>query len=167
MPSPGYGPVMMRRILLALDSTESGQLAVAYAGALAAEVDASVHVIHVNRYAGGGQKALPGQDAVRLVKAAMHRLREAGVDASGSVTSATGWQIAARLAEAAQEQQADAIVTGSHRRRGLARWRAGGVRDRLTTLTWLPVLIAPAPLGRSLRKGAIERETDLPATTHA
>jgi nucleotide-binding universal stress UspA family protein len=149
---------MMRRILLALDSTESGQLAVAYAGALAAELHASVHVVHVNRYAGGGQRALPGADAIALVKAAMHRLREAGVETTGSVTSGTGWQVAARLAEAAEEQQADAIVTGSRRRRGLARWNAGGVRERLTNLTWLPVLIAPAPLGRSLRSSALGRE---------
>ncbi len=144
----------MRRILLALDSTESGQLAIAYAGALAADRHASVHIVHVNRFSGSGQKMLADADAIRLVKAAIHRLGEAGVEVSGSVTFATGRQIAARIADAAQQQEADVIVTGSHRRRGLARWHSGGVRERLTSLTWLPVLVAPAPLGREIGRVA-------------
>ena len=46
---------MFNKILLGLDDSESGQLAISFTTALARERSASVHVFHVNRFVMGGR----------------------------------------------------------------------------------------------------------------
>ena len=51
-----------------------------------------------------------------------------------------------RIVEAAHEWGADVIMVGSTRRRFLRRSLGKGLRERITSLTCLPVLTGPAPL---------------------
>ena len=100
-----------------------------------------------------------------LLTDAVVQLRAAGVDASGSAVSATSMDVGTRIADTAANVRADLIVLGSRRRRGLARLSAGGVREQVTRETWLPVVTAPAPLGkisRAQRKSAANPLERLP-----
>lgn len=59
--------------------------------------------------------------------------------------------MATRIVEAADACSAAAIVVGSRRRRRLRRLGGHGIRERVTRLSALPVLSAPAPLQLSGR----------------
>ena len=84
--------------------------------------------------------------------------RGAGVDADGVHFLANCFTLDDRIAEAAQEWDADIIVFGSRRRRLLPRLGGRGLRERVTALTGLPTLVAPAPL--RLGRRIARRELD-------
>ena len=69
-----------------------------------------------------------------------------GVDADGVHHLANCFSVPDRIAVAAQDFGADVIVFGSKRRRRFLRFGGAGVRERVTALTGLPTLTAPAPL---------------------
>jgi nucleotide-binding universal stress UspA family protein len=147
---------MFERILLALDDSPSGELATAFAGALAQRAGAgtrvgggaSVHVLHVNEglVGGHGLTLKTRQEAIDLVTAAVRQLADAGVRAGGSVWVSTYRDVPGRIVAVAAERSAGAIVLGSTRRRRWGRLFSAQVRERTTRLTSLPVLVAPAPL---------------------
>jgi nucleotide-binding universal stress UspA family protein len=141
---------MFEQILLAIDDSPASEVAIAFAGALAARHHSSVHVFHVNEYVVSGRDVtLHTRDEARdLLAAAMERLNDAGVTASGSCRVASYRKVPGCIAEAALEQAADAIILGSNRQRRLGRIFSLKVRERTTRLTSLPVLTAPAPLGK-------------------
>ncbi len=145
---------MFDHILLAIDDSPASEMATAFAGALAASQNGSVHVFHVNEYlvTGGGLTLHTGDDARTLITRAVLQLREAGVSAGGSSCVASSRQVPRRIAGAALERGADAIVLGSRRERRLGRLFSFQVRERTTRLSARPVLTAPSPLGR-LRGG--------------
>ncbi|HEY1828538.1 MAG TPA: universal stress protein [Acidimicrobiales bacterium] len=147
---------MFDRILLALDDSSSGEMAVAFACGLAPRCGARVHVLHVNEYlvAGGGTTLRSREEALALVTAAVDDLRRCGVGASASVRVAHYRKVAHCIVEAAEEQHAGAIILGSRRQRRLGRLFSPQVRERVTRLGSLPVLTAPSPL-------AVPRRPDL------
>lgn len=139
---------MFHRLLLAMDDSPAGQTAVSFTAGLAAGSGAAVRVLHVTQYRGGGP-GLPGEtgeETPGLVADAVMELLLAGVEATGLARVTTWFGVADRIAEEAHEWAADAIVVGSHRHRGARRFAGHRVREDLTRLTTLPVLIAPAPL---------------------
>ncbi len=83
-----------------------------------------------------------------------------GIDADGVHYLANCFTVGDRIAEAAQDWGADAIFFGSNRRRRWSRLRGAGLRERVTALTGLPVLTAPAPLkvAGGLHADSLERE---------
>jgi nucleotide-binding universal stress UspA family protein len=140
---------MFDRILLALDDSPSGEVALAFTGALARRAGASVHVLHVNeRLVGGNGLTLRSRaESTDLVTAAVHQLADQGVRSVGGSVCVTSYRgVPERIVTVAQERMAGAIVLGSTRRRRLGRVFAGRVRERVTRLSSLPVLVAPAPL---------------------
>jgi nucleotide-binding universal stress UspA family protein len=139
---------MFDRILLALDDSAAGEIATAFAGALARRTRASVHVLHVNeRLVGGRGVTLRSRlEATDLVTASVHQLVDSGVRAGGSVTVASYRNVPDRIVATAHERAAGAIVLGSNRSRRLGRLFSANVRERTIRLTSLPVLTAPAPL---------------------
>ncbi len=139
---------MFERFLLAIDETPASEVGISFATALAKSRQASVHVFHANEFLIGGRGVtVETQDeADRRVENAVDQLREAGVDATGEVGLANVFSLAPRIAEAASRWGADAILLGSQRHRVLPRLFGGGVRERVTRMTPLPVLTAPAPL---------------------
>ncbi|HEY3843849.1 MAG TPA: universal stress protein [Acidimicrobiales bacterium] len=138
---------MFDRILLALDNAESGDTAVSFTSALARRLDSEVRVVHVNELLVGGRgyAAETELEAMNVVDTATARLRGAGVPADGVHYLANCFTIDSRIAESALEWGADVIVFGSKRRRLLPRFGTG-MRERVTVLTGLPTLTAPAPL---------------------
>jgi nucleotide-binding universal stress UspA family protein len=152
---------MFRRILLAVDGTNSGDVALDFATAMVRNSEATVRVAHVNELIVGGRGFAyeSESEAMEVVDRAVAALRAAGVRADGVHYLANCFTIAERIAEAAQDWGADAIVFGSHRRRW-SRFRGTGLRERVMALTGLPVVTAPAPLktARGVRAGSLERE---------
>jgi nucleotide-binding universal stress UspA family protein len=139
---------MFTRILLALDGTESSEVAISFATALAGMSDSSVRVAHVNELLVGGRgfASETERESMEIVDKAVGALRREGVDADGVHYLANCFTIADRIAEAATDWGADVIVFGSKRRRWLPRLFGGGLRERVTRSSGLPVLAAPAPL---------------------
>lgn len=139
---------MFDRILLALDDSPAGEVAVAFTSALAQRVDATVHVLHVNeRLVGGkGLTLRTREEATELVTGALRQLAEVDVPAAGSVCVSSYRGVPEQIVAMAQDRGAGAIVLGSTRRRRLGRLFAAQVRERVTRVTSLPVLVAPAPL---------------------
>ncbi len=138
---------MRRRILLALDNSAAGQVALSFTISLADEGTA-VRVVHVNELQAGGRGVAveSRQEAARLVDDAIGDLLSSGVEATSLSRVALSSAIADQIVAEAARWSADTIVLGSHRRRGLSRLLGQGVRDRVIRLTHLPVLTAPAPL---------------------
>jgi len=139
---------MFQRFLLAIDETTAGEIGVSFATTLAHQQGASVHVFHVNEFILGGRGLTyeTHDEASLVVDTAVDQLAVAGIEASGACALANCFTIAPRIADAAADCGADAILFGSHRHRRLTRFRGRGIRERVTRLTPLPVLTAPSPL---------------------
>lgn len=154
---------MFDRILLALDHSPSGEIATAFAAALAQRTGSSVHVLHVNErlVAGNGVTLRPRHEAAEFVSETVRQLADIGVRADGSVRVSSYRRVADRIVATANERGAGAIVLGSHRNRRLGRLFSAGVRERTTRLTTLPVLTAPAPLRVTSLDEARAWRTDL------
>src|ERR1039457_829302 len=130
---------MFQRLLLAIDDSDTGPVAVSFAIAMASPRTA-VQVVHVNQYQVGGRGLTveTRDEACRPVHAAVAELIAAGVAATGCVWTATCFGVADRIVAEADRWKADAIVLGS-RRRG-RRLFGPGVRARVIRLSQLPVL---------------------------
>lgn len=139
---------MFERLLVAIDDSASGPVAVSFAAALARTHGAVVQVVHVNSFVlgGRGHTVLTTAEARDLVARAVRELRESGVPATGLVCRATPIDVPARLAEVAARWGADALVVGSRRLHRFPRLRGQGIREGLVRHSTLPVLAAPAPL---------------------
>ncbi len=146
---------MLSRILLAVDGTASREVAVDFATALAREFNAAVRVVHVNELIVGGRGVAyeSESEAMDIVDRSVCELRRAGVEADGIHYLANVFAVADRIAVAALEWGAELIVCGSKRRSRWARFGGAGLRERVTALSGLPVLTAPAPL--KLGKGVV------------
>lgn len=160
---------MFTRLLLAIDDSPGSDVATLFAGALARHHGASVHVFHVNEYQVGGRGVTlrTHTETTDLLTRTVQQLRDAGVRATGSSVRGSYRDVAGRIATAAQERLADAIVLGSERHRRLGRLFSPNVRARTIVLTSLPVITAPSPLDMS--RGAeltAEEAARLQFTTH-
>jgi nucleotide-binding universal stress UspA family protein len=139
---------MFNRIVLAVDDSKSSEVAISFATALATQYSSAVRVVHVNEYLVGGRgfTAETQSEAIGHLERAVSALRAAGVATEGSLYVASCFGVDARIANAAHDWSADLIILGSRRRRRFARLAGKGMRERVTSLTSLPVLTAPAPL---------------------
>lgn len=156
------GTPVFNRVLLAVDGSTSGDVALDFASALAREGQSAVRVVHVNELIVGGRGVAyeSESEAMEIVDRAVATLRNRGIEADGVHYLANCFTVADRIAEAAQDWGADAIVFGSRRRHRWTRFRGAALRERVTALSGLPVLTAPAPLkmGSRVDAGSLERE---------
>ncbi len=152
---------MFSRILVAVDGSDSGTVAVDFATALADHPGARVRVVHINELIVGGRGVAyeSESEAMEIVDGAVGTLRGRGIEADGVHYLANCFTVPQRIAEAAQDWGADVIVFGSKRRRW-ARLRGGALRERVTRVSGLPVLTAPSPLkvDHELRSEALDKE---------
>jgi nucleotide-binding universal stress UspA family protein len=146
----------MARILVAVDGSLSTVTSLDYTVATARQNTASVHVLFVNtRLVGGrGQTALSRGEAEVLVTTAMAQMVEAGIEVTGSIASANLFDVARIIVDVAAQQHCDTIVMGSQRRRRFTRVLGRGTRERVVSLSPLPVIAAPAPLRVPSRRRA-------------
>lgn len=138
---------MFQRILLALDSGDTGSLATSFTMALAKKFDAAVHVVHVHQhlFGGSGLTSESPAEAADIVAEALRGMHAAGIEATGATYRTSILDVPAAICDLADQDRADAIIVGSRRRRfgsGLRR----STRERIARRTSLPVLTAPAPL---------------------
>lgn len=133
------------RILLATDGSQAAQGALGLAGSLAKAAGASVRVVHVwnleVHHRHGVWDLETRQEANSLIDEALIRLRVAGVVAEGEILHADSDHVAAAVAEAAREFEADVVVVGS---RGLTDWqsmRKHSISHQLLRAVDCPVLI--------------------------
>jgi nucleotide-binding universal stress UspA family protein len=140
--------IMFNRVLLAIDDSDSSEVALSFATAVALQSSGAVRVVHVNEYLVGGRGfTIETQaEAISRLEGAVATLRAAGIPTEGSLYLTSCFGVDARIVNAAHEWSADVIVLGSRRRRRFARLGGKGMRERVTSLTALPVLTAPAPL---------------------
>jgi nucleotide-binding universal stress UspA family protein len=143
---------MFQRLILAIDGSDTGPVAISFAIAMASPRTV-VHVVHVNQYQVGtrGLTVETRDEACRPVHEAVAELLAADVPATGCVWTATCCGVADRIVAEADRWAADAIVLGSRRRRH--RLFGQDVRARVIRLSQLPVLTAPAPLRVARRPG--------------
>jgi nucleotide-binding universal stress UspA family protein len=113
------------RILLATDDSEQAEAAAAVAASFALGSHASVRVVHVwnleVHHRHGVWDVETRSEAIRLITAAVNRLRDLGVEAVGEVGRADHNHVGAAIAESARQFKADLVVIGS---RGLSDWQA-------------------------------------------
>jgi nucleotide-binding universal stress UspA family protein len=153
---------MFTRILLAIDDSDSSEVAISFAMSLAQKSSSSVRVVYVNEYLVGGRgfTVKTQAEAISHLENAVNALRVAGIPTEGSLYLTSCFGVDARITNAASDWSADVIVLGSRRKHRFARFGGKGMRERVTALTALPVLTAPAPL--AVATGRIPEMSDLP-----
>jgi nucleotide-binding universal stress UspA family protein len=152
----GWRCTMWNRLLLALDESESGQVALEFATELARATTVNVWVLHL-RELSRHTKVLPlhtPADSQFLVDEAVFSLRLAGIGADGTSCSVPEDLVPRRIANEAASRRCDAIILGSRRLRGFARISGQGVRERVLRVCALPVLVAPTPAVNGLHSPA-------------
>ena len=146
---------MYKRILVAIDGSETSVLALDAALQIAREADAELQPVYIidaplMAYDAPGYDPSILRDA--LIKegtrvtnealAKMHLQKTRGVARIAEV-DLYGDGIAQRLLVAANELKADLVVMGTHGRRGFQRLLLGSVAERF--MATCPVLLVPAP----------------------
>ena len=129
----------LSRVLAAVDFSRPARSAFEYALALAKRHDAELVVV----------QAVPpeepfnrgGRERLALKTRLEQRAEEARVEFTYRVQHGDAAEI---ILLHAQTLHPDVIVIGSHRRRGLARLRAGSVSERVVAKATVPVLLVPA-----------------------
>jgi nucleotide-binding universal stress UspA family protein len=144
----------LRRILVAVDFTETSDKAFDFAIELAAKFDASVTAVHAFEIPvigfPDGALVATADIAARIQEAARQGL-DAAVSArqgrSGVTIQAVLREGAAQeeIRAVAEETKADLIVIGTHGRKGLARALLGSVAENVIRTVKLPVLTIHGP----------------------
>jgi nucleotide-binding universal stress UspA family protein len=139
---------MFTRILLAIDDSDTSEAAVSFVTALARQCSASVRIVHVNEFLVGGRGFAneTQAEAIQLLESAVNSVRAAGIPTEGALYLTSSFGVEGRITNSAHTWSADVIVLGSRRRRRFPRFAGKGVRERVISLTTLPVLTAPSPL---------------------
>ena len=143
----------IKKILAPIDFSEVSNRALDYAVDLAAQVKASVSVVHVYEipiytFPEGAYITPPdvaaglADKAQKSLDAAVSARRDRGVEISGTLTNGSPREEILRLAK---EGHADLIVMGTHGRRGLPRAIMGSVAERVLRTSEIPVLTIRGP----------------------
>lgn len=140
---------MFTTILWATDGSDEADRALVYAVELAQHDHAQLHVVHiVEKLVGGRATGQPLQinedDLVAKVEAQTKQITvEHGVDASLHVVAEITGHVAARVAEIADETNADLVVVGTRGRSALRGLLLGSVTQGLLHTARCPVLAVP------------------------
>jgi nucleotide-binding universal stress UspA family protein len=144
---------MFKRILVAVDTSQTSELALQTAISLAAESQAQLRIVHVVDVASINMNAeFPDQFNVTesLVKNGEDILRSAettaaaaglGVETHLVTIDTLDQRIPEAIAQEAESWPADLIVIGTHGRRGLSRMFLGSVAEGVARVATHPVLL--------------------------
>jgi nucleotide-binding universal stress UspA family protein len=147
---------MFKRILVAVDASQTGELALETAIRLAAESQAQLRIVHAvdtaNVNLGAEFPALPEvsegilENGREILRGAEATAAAAGLAVETNlVTMDTLKQrIPEAIANDAEAWSADLIVIGTHGRRGLSRLFLGSVAEGVARLATKPVLLVRA-----------------------
>ncbi|MDA8095031.1 MAG: universal stress protein [Betaproteobacteria bacterium] len=143
---------MYRRILVAIDGTETSRAALREALKLAAESPAVLRLVHVVdetlvNWDEGGWMADPRvQEALHaagqaIVEAAVEQARQAGLEPETALIETVARRVGVAIVEEAAHWAADLIVIGTHGRRGMDRLLLGSVAEVVIRTAPVPVLL--------------------------
>jgi nucleotide-binding universal stress UspA family protein len=137
---------MFETIVLAVDGSEPSDRALDYAGKLAKESGGRILAVHVKEIM-AGRGAAPvrvNEDEIQeAIRAQVKRLNDDGIKAELQITSTMAGGPAHVIAEAAEKEGADVIVTGTRGHTALAGVFLGSVAQRLLHVAPCPVLVVP------------------------
>jgi len=147
---------MFRRILVAVDGSDTANKALAAAIHLAKEMKGRVRVVHAieeltylvgfDQYGGysGDLIKIMHDTASEILEGAMAVARAAGVEADCMLYDTPGQRLADAVSDAALRWDADLIVVGTHGRHGIGRILMGSGAEQITRLAPVPVLVVRA-----------------------
>jgi nucleotide-binding universal stress UspA family protein len=160
------------RILVPTDFSETADAALAYARALAPQLGASLHLVHVfsdpyvlPAYAPDVYAEVPAvlrEEALRQVDDELKKRADAhrGVP----IVTATAIGLTAKeLVRYADEHGIDLIVMGTHGRHGVAHLLLGSVAEYLVRIAPCPVLTVRGPVARALNPTTVRAMAPLVA----
>jgi nucleotide-binding universal stress UspA family protein len=146
-----------KRILVAIDFSESAETALDYAVGLAKELHANVIVMHAYELPiygfPSGALVASAEMASRIMTGAQEGLDAAckarassGVEISQVLRQGVAWE---EVHSVADEMNADLIVIGTHGRQGLSRALLGSVAEKIIRTSTRPVLTLHQPAKKS------------------
>jgi len=148
---------MYRRILVALDGSETSMRALTASLNLARQGGGRVRMVHVVEelaYLGGFDPygASSGdlikvirENAAKVLANGMAAAESAGVEADTVLYDNFGERLPEAVADAAKQWNADLIVVGTHGRRGIGRVLMGSGAEQIIRLSPVPVLVIRSP----------------------
>ncbi len=139
---------MYKRILVAVDESETSKLALNEAITLAKNQHATLRFVHVVDLTTFTDVKAPYAHALRAAGqklidsySSLARVAEIDFDARMLVVEALGQHIYDAIEEEANRWPADLIVIGTHGRRGIRRLLLGSVAEGVTRVSTKPVLL--------------------------
>lgn len=147
---------MYKRILVALDGSETSTRALTAALQLARQVGGRVRLVHVVELAYLGGFDPYGASSAELLKVirengakvlsdGMAIAGSAGVEAESVLFDNFGERLADVMADEARRWDSDLIVVGTHGRRGMGRVLMGSGAEQIIRLAPVPVLVFRSP----------------------
>jgi nucleotide-binding universal stress UspA family protein len=140
---------MFNRILVAIDASQYSQRVVPTALEMAKKFHSEVFVLHVAEHDRGRAVTYLGESsatATRLVGDAVRLIREAGVDAGGSVHDVAAGHVARDIVQTADQLRSDLIVMGSRGLSDVQGMLLGSVTHKVIQLAPITVLVARGPI---------------------
>ncbi|MER6221178.1 universal stress protein [Streptomyces sp900105755] len=137
---------VFQRILVAVDPSPARRSAVRLTGELARLTSAEVRVVHVIASAASVAAIVPLEEdaeAKAVLEEALTDLREQGVKAEGTLVRGLTTQVAAAIADTAEEFAADLIVLSPHHRSSVEALFDPRVSDAVAHRTSTAILLAP------------------------
>jgi nucleotide-binding universal stress UspA family protein len=148
---------MYKRILVALDGSETSMRALTASLNLARQGGGRVRMVHVVEelaYLGGFDPygASSGdlikvirENAAKVLATGLAAAQSAGVEADTVLCDNFGERLPEAMADAAKQWNADLIVVGTHGRRGIGRVLMGSGAEQIIRLSPVPVLVIRSP----------------------
>ena len=139
--------MLFRKIVLALDGSEGSQRAIPIATELAKRDEAPLVIVHVPERVvpqPGTASPGPGEAEIRAeVEKQAQELSAQGIDTKVKVASIVAGGPAVRIAEIANQEDADLIVVGTRGRSAVTGLLVGSVTQRLLHIAHRCVLAVP------------------------
>lgn len=146
---------MYKRIVVAVDGSETSGKALDEATKLAREMSAIILLLHVCEEMPimgepDGMNMILMQDSLKaitdagkeLLKKHRKQLIEQGVTVETKLVETYGGRMGSVISEEAQKWHADLLVVGTHGRKGIAHFLIGSVAEDVTRAASMPVLLA-------------------------
>ena len=137
---------MFKTIVLAVDGSESSDMAVAAAADLARESGGRIVAVHIKEMIAGrfaGPAHVDEADLQAKIRGQVKELADSGLDITLEMHSTMTGGPAPAVAETAAREGADVIVAGTRGHTALAGVIVGSVAQRLLHLAPCPVLVIP------------------------
>lgn len=139
---------MYKQILIAVDGSDTSNLALREALKLAKEQGARVLLLNVFQpFVHAATEAMVDltdvlrREGEEILAAASQRARDSGIDAKSILIDAGGRRVASVIVEEAQKAGAELIAMGTHGRSGIEHLMLGSVAEGVARRTAVPLLL--------------------------